>query len=101
MAENVVRTEFCGSQSLKTHLVAGGGEMLSNLLVHFMDILLFIRFACLLGRHDALVVNNVGAVEELKSQAKMDITWLAICNGHNIYIIFAMLNFIDVDIQKA
>lgn len=55
--------------------------MLSNLLVHLMDILLFIRFACLLGRHDALVVNKVGAVDELKSQARTDITWLAICNG--------------------
>jgi hypothetical protein len=55
--------------------------MLSNLLVHFMDILLLIRFACLLGRHDVLVGNKVGAVEELKSQARMDITWFAICNA--------------------
>lgn len=68
--------------------------MLSDLLVHLMDILLLIRFACLLGRHVALVVNKVGAAAELKSQARMDITWLAICNGHNIYIIFAMLNFL-------
>ena len=69
--------------------------MLSDLLVYLMDILLLVRFTCLLGRHIALVVNSVGAVAELKSQAKMDITWLAICNGHNIYIIFAMLNFLS------
>jgi hypothetical protein len=34
--------------------------MLGNLLIHFMDILLLIRFTCLLGRHSALIVNKVG-----------------------------------------
>lgn len=71
---------WAGSQ-FNTHLVAGGREMLGNLLVHFMDILPLIGLACLLGRHDALVGDKVGAVEELKSQARMDITWLAICNA--------------------
>lgn len=47
------------ASDLSTHLVTSGGEMLSNLLVHLMDILLFICFTCLLGRHDALVVNKV------------------------------------------